>query len=205
MKGNNYSNSNNQRDSTDFSKFELGIWKEHDVSFAPEASLDEDFPFESDKQFDDGRGNNFDPSWKDRVLNAKVPESEIGFKTHGDWAVVGYGDKPTNDNCGKFKWFLVCLRLLLHNIVTLDGHDYRGKGYGKRVWWHCNKPSCPVCFRKGWAVRRASKMEHRLKEGAKKHGKIEHVVLSPPKSDIPQFSKPKMNKNFFGTRLSRKR
>jgi hypothetical protein len=35
----------------------------------------EDFPFELDKQFDDGRGNNFDPSWKDKVLNAKVSES----------------------------------------------------------------------------------------------------------------------------------
>jgi hypothetical protein len=34
----------------------------------------EDFPFESDKKFDDGRGNNFDPSWKDRVLNAKVAD-----------------------------------------------------------------------------------------------------------------------------------
>jgi hypothetical protein len=148
-----------------------------------EGLADEDFPFESDKQFDDGRGNNFDPSWKDRVLNAKVPESEIGFKTYGDWAVVGYENKSTNDNCGKFKWFLVCLRLLLHNLVTLDGHDYRGKGYGKRVWWHCNSPKCPVCFRKGWAVRLASRMEHRSKECAKKHGKIEHIVLSPPKSD----------------------
>jgi hypothetical protein len=76
MKGNNYFNSNNQKDSSDFSKSELGTWKEQDVSFAPETSLDEDFPFESDRQFDDGRGNNFDPSWKERVLNAKVPESE---------------------------------------------------------------------------------------------------------------------------------
>ena len=125
----------------------------------------------------------FDPSWKDRVLNAKVPESEIGFKTHGDWGVVGYDEKPTNDNYGKFKWFLVCLRVLLHNLVTLDGYDYCGKGYGKRVWWHCNRPSCQICFRKGWAVRLASKMEHRLKELAKKYGRIEHVVLSPSKSD----------------------
>ena len=53
------------------------------------AWADEEFSFDSDKQFDDGRGNNFDPSWKDRVLNAKVPESEIGFKTYGDLAVVG--------------------------------------------------------------------------------------------------------------------
>jgi hypothetical protein len=57
---------------------------------ALEALDDEEFSFESDKQFDDGRGNNFDPSWKDRVLNAKVPESEIGFKVHGDWAVDGF-------------------------------------------------------------------------------------------------------------------
>jgi hypothetical protein len=148
-----------------------------------DALVEEDFSFNSNKQFDDGRGNNFDPSWKDRVLNAEVPESEIGFKVHGDWAVVGYDKKPTNVNCGQFKWFLVCLRLLLHNFKTLDGHDYRVKGYGKRVWWHCNRPSCPVCFRKGWAVRLASKMEHRLKDCAKKHGKIEHIVLSPPKSD----------------------
>ena len=49
----------------------------------PDAFLDEAFPFESDKQFDDRRGNNFDPSWKDRVLNAKVPESEIDFNRHG--------------------------------------------------------------------------------------------------------------------------
>src|SRR5271157_5359524 len=74
------------------SKRELEAWADYKRGFgevAPEDLVDEDFSFESGKQFDDGRGNNFDPSWKDRVLNAKVPESEIGFKTYGDWAVVG--------------------------------------------------------------------------------------------------------------------
>ena len=150
--------------------------------FDPDLLVDNDIPFESNKQFDDGRGNNFDPSWKSKVLNAEVPESEIGFNRHGIYALPGYAERPTNSNCGTFKWFYVCLRALLHDIVTLDGHNYRGKGYGKRVWWHCNRPSCPVCFRKGWAVRLASRIEHRLKECAKKFGKIEHIVLSPPKS-----------------------
>jgi hypothetical protein len=48
---------------------ELKAWADYQRSLsqdAPEALVDESYPFETNKQFDDGRGNNFDPSWKDR-------------------------------------------------------------------------------------------------------------------------------------------
>jgi hypothetical protein len=101
---------------------------------------------------------------------------------HGDFQLVGHGER-TNDKCGKFSSYYGCVRSELHNIRTLYGVNYTGKAYVRKVFHSCDKPSCPICFKYGWAVRECIKIEARLKEGAKHFGKAEHIVTSVPVAD----------------------
>ncbi len=107
------------------------------------------------------------------------PEVLNAYGTYGDFRLVGHGE-VTNDYCGKFYGLKGCLRADLHDIVTLDGTNYRGKVFIRVVHRSCNKPSCPICFKSGWAVRQAERIETRLKEAARLFGQIEHIVASVP-------------------------
>lgn len=100
---------------------------------------------------------------------------------YGDFQLVGHG-KVTNEHCGMFKCFYGCARVELHNRITLDGWDFRWKVYVRKVFNSCDKPSCPVCYRLGWAVREAGRIERRLAEASKSFGLVEHIVATvPPK------------------------
>jgi hypothetical protein len=100
--------------------------------------------------------------------------------TWGDWQLVGHGEQ-TRANCGTFSKYRGCPRADLHTGRSLDGVDYAGKVYVyKKVFNTCSKPSCPKCFKKGWAVRQARKIELRLQEASKRFGQIEHIVASVP-------------------------
>lgn len=102
---------------------------------------------------------------------------------YGDWALVGGGDK-TNSNCGKFRSLKGCLRTDLHNRVDLlTGFNYAGKVYVKPVFCSCDKPSCPVCFLRGWALKESRKIKERIDEGSKRYGMPYHIVVSPSKAD----------------------
>jgi len=60
--------------------------------------------------------------------------------------------------------------------------DCRGKGFFVPVFHSCDKPSCPVCYERGWAVREAGNVDFRLKQASKQFGKVEHVIVAlPPK------------------------
>ena len=50
----------------------------------------------------------------------------------------------------------------------------------KSVYHSCDKPTCPKCFKFGWAVREATRMTIRLKEASNRFGLVEHIVVSPP-------------------------
>jgi hypothetical protein len=76
-----------------------------------------------------------------------------------------------------------CLRVDLHNLIRLDGKDFRGKVFSRKVHHWCNKPSCPICFKSGWAVREAGNIEGRLVEAGKRFGLVEHIVASVPIRD----------------------
>jgi hypothetical protein len=65
--------------------------------------------------------------------------------------------------------------------------------YVKDVQHWCDKPSCPICFKHGWAVREAGEIEDRLFEAScgyvdpkgVKHvglGQVEHLSISVPQS-----------------------
>ena len=102
--------------------------------------------------------------------------------TFGKFQLVGHG-KITNKFCGKYIGLKGCLRVDLHNIVTLDGKSYRGKIFRRIVHHFCNKASCPVCFKSGWCLRQAGTIEARLVEASKRFGMIEHIVASIPPKD----------------------
>ena len=101
---------------------------------------------------------------------------------YGDAKLVGNGD-VTNGYCGKFARFKGCSRVDLHNLITLDGVNYAGKVFVRRVRFSCGKPSCPVCYKSGWAVREAENIKHRLVEASKRFGMVEHLVCSVPAKD----------------------
>ena len=102
---------------------------------------------------------------------------------YGGYEVVGHGEVTDKDKCGKFLAFYGCLRTDLHAIVSLDGRSHKGKVFIRKVFHSCDKPSCPVCYRRGWAVKEASNIESRLKEASKMFGFVEHVVVSVPEND----------------------
>jgi len=109
------------------------------------------------------------------------PDVENTYGSYGDFQLVGK-DKVTNGYCGTFKCFYGCARVELHNKITLDGVKYRNKVYVRKVFNSCDKPSCPVCYKFGWAVRQAGKIEMRLAEASKRFGLVEHIVATvPPK------------------------
>lgn len=110
------------------------------------------------------------------------PLAENSYATYGNFALVGHG-KVTNDYCGKFWTYKGCLRVELHNRITLDGKDYRGKVFVRKARHFCNKASCPKCFKSGWAVREAGNIKARLVKASKRFGKVEHIVASVPARD----------------------
>jgi hypothetical protein len=100
---------------------------------------------------------------------------------HG-FQLVGHG-KVASENCGTYRSTMGCLNREGHGFVSLDGKDYHGKGFFRPFHVWCGRPSCPTCFKHGWAVRLAKNGEARLLVFAKKHGQIEHVVVSVPPAD----------------------
>ena len=113
-------------------------------------------------------------------LDIEPVEGEWG--SYGVYQLVGNGD-VTNVFCGKYMSLKGCLRADLHDIIASDGKNYKGKVYVRRFYHWCNKPSCPICFKHGWAVREAGRIEARLDEAGKRFGVVEHIVASVPVRD----------------------
>jgi len=107
---------------------------------------------------------------------------ETSFGSYGDFQLVGHGE-VTNEKCGRFSSFYGCARVELHNRIQLDGKNFKGKVYVRKVFHSCDKPSCPVCYKYGWAVRQARKIDSRLAEASKRFGQVEHIVASVPARD----------------------
>ena len=125
-----------------------------------------------------------------------VPELEHSFARYGDIQLVGHGVVTNPAYCGKFSYW-GCLNVGEHSNTSLDGVNYSGKVYSRRRYHSCDKPSCPVCYKKGWAVREAGNIKVRLDEASKRFGDVEHIVISIPAKDygydIPYLRK-KSNK-----------
>jgi len=119
---------------------------------------------------------------------ADVSVTVDAFDMLGGFAKVGTGG-VTSSSCGKHMRFEGCSKDDLHSVVV-DGVDYSGKAYMTNVVMSCGKPSCPKCYRLGWAPRLAWRISGRLlwfsELLAKTNAKtavIEHVVCSIPPAD----------------------
>ncbi len=110
------------------------------------------------------------------------PESAVRgeFWSYGEFELVGHG-KQTNDKCGTFNKFMGCLNVEAHNAARwLTKGLKKDSVFVKSVYHSCDKPTCPKCFKFGWAVREASRMEKRLQDASNSLGLIEHIVASVP-------------------------
>ena len=96
------------------------------------------------------------------------------FWSYGNYEIVGHGN-VTNRYCGKIKAILGCIQLKKHNYTTLDGKNYRNKIFVKKQILSCYKPTCPKCYKHGWATREALRIEERLKKASKRFGLAENV------------------------------
>ena len=117
----------------------------------------------------------------------RFDEPEVKFKNtygvHGEYVLVGQSPR-TNENCGTFFGRRGCLHVESHGGNRLDGTNHEGKIYVERIYNSCDKPSCSICFKYGWATRLAGKMTDRLNEASKALGlPVEHIMSSVPVKD----------------------
>jgi hypothetical protein len=103
----------------------------------------------------------------DSDVNLKVQNK---WGKYGQYELVGNGKVTNPDKCGKFRGFWGCVRVELHNKTTLDGKNHKGKAFITKFFHSCDKPTCRVCFKHGWAVREAGNIEKRIKSASKKFG-----------------------------------
>lgn len=99
-------------------------------------------------------------------------------KGHEDFQPVGRGVK-SSDYCAKWMSFSVCKNVEGHKDVHVSEVDCTGKVVVRHKHWWCHKPTCPVCFNRGWSVRGARSLVGRVEEGVKRgFGKVEHISVS---------------------------
>jgi hypothetical protein len=125
---------------------------------------------------------------REEVLKGEVNSPSAleggGFR-FGVYQLVGHG-KQTNHWCGSFGKFLACSRVELHNKMMFDAKtgslvNFAGKADVHPVFRSCDKPSCPVCYERGWAVREADNVTFRLGEASKR---LDHVAFGDPEHII---------------------
>jgi hypothetical protein len=112
--------------------------------------------------------------------NEAISHIKNEFWSYGEYELVGHG-KQTNAECGKFKRFDGCLNIEAHNTARwFTPYLKKDSVFVRSIYHSCDKPTCPKCFKYGWAVRQATRMENRLNEASKRFGIVEHIVASVP-------------------------
>ncbi len=137
--------------------------------------------FSTSSEFDDWSSRfrrDFVPNRSGRIEGLVKPvEKPVGKRgdvLFSELALVGRG-QVTNDKCGKFRGYFGCLLHEKHEGDSVFAYPYFN---------YCDKPSCPECYRYGWAAKEAKVTERRLLAAAEKLGSpVEHIVCSLPKPD----------------------
>jgi len=79
---------------------------------------------------------------------------------------------------------MVCKNVAGHEGAVVGGVDCSGKVVVRHKHLWCHKPSCPVCFIRGWSLRGAKSIEGRMLEGERRGlGIAEHITVSPKSAD----------------------
>ncbi|MGD6933998.1 MAG: hypothetical protein ACQCN5_07330 [Candidatus Bathyarchaeia archaeon] len=136
----------------------------------------------------------FDAQYRDYVKSLgdeAEPETDESdsidsFCRFGNWTLVGKGG-ITNSHCGQFLYLSACKNAIsnphAHDKTDLFGQSFHGKQDVHKVFNHCHKSTCPVCYRQGWAFRLASEATENIKDAAKIYGVPEHIIISVPSRD----------------------
>jgi len=117
-----------------------------------------------------------DSSSLEDILRDSSPDFVNGV--YGIWEMVGHG-LQTNEHCGTFRSLWGCLRTEQHDIISKDGKNHKGEGYGYKVFCSCGKLTCPICF-KNACGRLARSIEDRLAEASKQWGEVYHLSATFP-------------------------
>jgi hypothetical protein len=114
----------------------------------------------------------------DKILGRTSLDASNEFWSYGEYELVGHR-RQTNGKCGTFKKFMGCLNVDLHNQVRWFYPDLKKDTvFVKSVYHSCDKPTCSKCYKFGWAVREATRLERRLQEASNSYGLVEHIVVS---------------------------
>jgi hypothetical protein len=145
---------------------------------------------EFSERFDDDAQPSRDDIFKGKVNSPSAIEGG-GFR-FGFYELVGHGQQ-TNGLCGRFEHIAACTKVHLHDKTVLDVKTgslvtYKGMADVHPIFHSCDKPSCPICYERGWAVRGADNINFRLLESAKRldhvaFGDVEHIIVSVDPSD----------------------
>lgn len=135
------------------------------------------------------------------------PEVKNSWGKYGGYELVGNG-VVTNSNlndrlaCGKFYGFKGCVHTEWHDHVSLDGVNHCGMVYVKKRFHFCNNPRCPICYKRGWAVREAFNIQERVEGSSERFGQAEHIIASVPECDYG-LSFEGLRKKAFNALMSR--
>jgi len=110
----------------------------------------------------------------------RLPVDDVG---HENYIPVGRGVQSSL-LCGKWTGISRCKNVEGHEGASLNGEDITGKSVVRNRHMWCKRSLCPICFIRGWSMRRARSIESRLEEGVRRgFGKVEHIVVSPSAVD----------------------
>src|SRR4030042_4005666 len=103
------------------------------------------------------------------------------YGIHGEFQLVGRGP-IRNEACGKFSTYVGCLRADLHQLrlkgdADFNPHDSK-RVFVRKVHFSCDKSTCPICYKRGWAGREGARSEERLEKAARRFGEVEHMTAS---------------------------
>jgi hypothetical protein len=111
----------------------------------------------------------FESKWHDycayEQLNGDMGNSHVFHFEHGDWIVVGHGEK-TNSKCGQWRRHDICNRVELHAQADLLGVSHAGEVYVHMVHTWCHSYACHICYLKGACLREAEHISQRVEKAS---------------------------------------
>lgn len=102
---------------------------------------------------------------------------------HPECVQVGRNPNAVGVYCAFLKVWRVCRKKHLHKGVVFESVDFTDRSAVSAAHFWCKNWHCPKCFLHGACVTGAQRIEARLNAFFERgFGKIEHVILSVPKS-----------------------
>lgn len=154
---------------------------------------DSEAKFRLRQEFREDFDDDAQPSLKEVLSGNLSPSAGVGENfVFGTEALVGHGE-PTNNLCGTWRKLIACSTPHLHKAVFDKKSglwvDMSHLTDVRCIFHSCDKPTCRVCYERGWATKTAGVMEFRLEEGQMRLSHLDlgegvlHIVVSLDPSD----------------------